>query len=122
MPRSASPLLALVTDKSPVRHVTGRPDPGARECGGGYRGGRRFAYARCMVDAGVLGARIASSAVAPLVKKLFVKEQPGAGLVSRPVRISALVSFRREKQSVTPRDVEKVAAELVRRAVNITRA
>ncbi|MCZ4512378.1 PDDEXK nuclease domain-containing protein [Streptomyces sp. ActVer] len=70
-----------------------------------------------MVDAGVLGARIASSAVAPLVKKLFVKDQPGAGLVNRPVRISALVSFGREKRSVTPKDVEKVAAELVRRAL-----
>ncbi|MFG2344077.1 NACHT domain-containing protein [Streptomyces phaeochromogenes] len=70
-----------------------------------------------MVDAGVLGARIASSAVAPLVKKLFVKDQPGAGLVSSPVRISALVSFGREKRSITPKDVEKVAAELVRRAL-----
>ncbi|MGX1911035.1 NACHT domain-containing protein [Streptomyces phaeochromogenes] len=70
-----------------------------------------------MVDAGVLGARIASSAVAPLVKKLFVKDQPGAGLVNRPARISALVSFGREKRSVTPKDVEKVAAELVRRAL-----
>ncbi|MEU9785823.1 hypothetical protein AB0H92_33490 [Streptomyces phaeochromogenes] len=66
-----------------------------------------------MVDAGVLGARIASSAVAPLVRKLFVKDQPGAGLVSSPVRISALVPFGREKRSVTPKDVEKVAAELV---------
>ncbi|TLS40825.1 NACHT domain-containing protein [Streptomyces montanus] len=70
-----------------------------------------------MVDAGVLGARIASSAVTPLVKKLFVKDQPGAGLVSRPVRISALVSFGREKRDVTPKDVEKVAEELVRRAL-----
>ncbi|WP_306939298.1 NACHT domain-containing protein [Streptomyces phaeochromogenes] len=70
-----------------------------------------------MVDAGVLGARIASSAVAPLVKRLFVKDQPGAGLVSSPVRISALVSFGREKRSVTPKDVEKVADELVLRAL-----
>ncbi len=84
---------------------------------GATQGTRWFAYARCMVDAGVLGARIASSAVAPLVKRLFVKDQPGAGLVSRPVRISTLVSFGREKQSVTPKDVEKVAAELVRRAL-----
>ncbi|MDQ1028380.1 hypothetical protein QF035_005962 [Streptomyces umbrinus] len=84
---------------------------------GATQGPRWFAYARCMVDAGVLGARIASSAVAPLVKKLFVKDQPGAGLVSSPVRISALVSFGREKRSVTPKDVEKVAAELVRRAL-----
>ena len=84
---------------------------------GATHGPRWFAYARCMVDAGVLGARIASSAVAPLMKKLFVKDQPGAGLVSSPVRISALVSFGREKRSVTPKDVEKVAAELVRRAL-----
>lgn len=84
---------------------------------GATQGPRWFAYARYMVDAGVLGARIASSGVAPLVKKLFVKDQPGAGLVSSPVRISALVSFGREKRSVTPKGVEKVAAELVRRAL-----
>jgi NACHT conflict system protein/NACHT domain-containing protein len=84
---------------------------------GATQGPRWFAYARCMVDAGVLGARIASSAVAPLVKRLFVKDQPGAGLVSSPVRISALVSFGREKRSVTPKDVEKVADELVLRAL-----
>ncbi|MCX4907804.1 NACHT domain-containing NTPase [Streptomyces sp. NBC_00878] len=71
-----------------------------------------------MADVGVLGARIASSAVAPLVKKLFVKDQPGAGLVSKPVRISALVSFGREKRSVTPKDAEKIATELVRRALS----
>ncbi|MPY63984.1 NACHT domain-containing protein, partial [Streptomyces spongiae] len=70
-----------------------------------------------MVDAGVLGARIASSVVAPLVKKLFVKDQPGAGLVIKPVRISALVSFGREKRDVTPKDAQKVAEELVRRAL-----
>ncbi|GGZ99386.1 NACHT domain-containing protein [Streptomyces bluensis] len=70
-----------------------------------------------MVDAGVLGARLASSAVAPLVKKLFVRDQPGAGLVSEPVRISGLVSFGREKRNVTPKDAEKVAEELVRRAL-----
>ncbi|MFD4633636.1 NACHT domain-containing protein [Streptomyces sp. NPDC058284] len=70
-----------------------------------------------MVDPGALGARLASSAVAPLVKKLFVKDQPGAGLVAKPVRISALVSFRGEKRGVTPKDVEKIADELVRRAL-----
>ncbi|MEU6993077.1 NACHT domain-containing protein [Streptomyces sp. NPDC046465] len=73
-----------------------------------------------MVDPGALGARLASSAVAPLVKKLFVKDQPGAGLVAKPVRISALVSFSGEKRSVTPKDVEKIADELVRRALKAT--
>ncbi|MFE0804381.1 NACHT domain-containing protein [Streptomyces sp. NPDC058812] len=70
-----------------------------------------------MVDVTALGARVASSAVAPLVRRLFVRDGPGAGLVDRPVRISALVSFRSEKRSVTPRDVDKVAGELVRRAL-----
>ncbi|MCF1597343.1 NACHT domain-containing protein, partial [Streptomyces muensis] len=70
-----------------------------------------------MVDAAALGARVASSAVTPLIKKLFVKSEPGAGLVDRPVRISALVSFGREKRSVTPKDVDKIAAELVSRAL-----
>lgn len=70
-----------------------------------------------MVDAAALGARVASSAVTPLIRKLFVKSEPGAGLVDRPVRISALVSFGREKRSVTPKDVDKIAAELVSRAL-----
>ncbi|MGW7085391.1 NACHT domain-containing protein [Streptomyces sp. NPDC054871] len=70
-----------------------------------------------MVEASTLGARIASGVVVPLVKKLFVADQPGAALVEKPVKISSLVSFRGEKRSVTPKDVEKVAAELVRRAL-----
>jgi hypothetical protein len=70
-----------------------------------------------MVDVTALGARVASSAVAPLVRRLFVRDGPGAGLVDRPVRISALVSFRGEKRTVTPKDVDKVAGELVRRAL-----
>ncbi|MEV8126753.1 NACHT domain-containing protein [Streptomyces sp. NPDC085944] len=70
-----------------------------------------------MVDVTALGARVASSAVTPLVRRLFVRDGPGAGLVDRPVRISALVSFRGEKRTVTPKDVEKIAGELVRRAL-----
>jgi hypothetical protein len=31
--------------------------------------------------------------IAPLVKKLFVREGPGAGLLDKPVRISSYVSF-----------------------------
>ncbi|MFC8127759.1 NACHT domain-containing protein [Streptomyces sp. NPDC057302] len=70
-----------------------------------------------MVEATTLGARIASGVVVPLIKKLFVADQPGAALVEKPVRISALVSFSGEKRGVTPKDVEKVADELVRRAL-----
>ncbi|MGH4033279.1 NACHT domain-containing protein [Actinomycetota bacterium Odt1-20B] len=75
-----------------------------------------------MVDAAALGARLASSTLTPLIKKLFVTDQPGAALVDKPVRISGLVSFRREKNSVTPKDVQKIADELVRRAFTSTPA
>jgi hypothetical protein len=68
------------------------------------------------VDPAVIGARLASSAVAPLVKKLFVREGPGAGLVDQPVRISSLVSFRGEKRTLELNDLHKLAAELVARA------
>ncbi|RNG24553.1 NACHT domain-containing protein [Streptomyces botrytidirepellens] len=68
------------------------------------------------MDPAVIGARLASSAVAPLVKKLFVQEGPGAGLVDRPVRISSLVSFRGEKSTLEINDLHKLAAELVARA------
>ncbi len=64
-----------------------------------------------------IGARLASSAVAPLIKKLFVHEGPGAGLVARPVRVSALVSFRGEKRTLERDDVLKLASHLVDRAV-----
>ncbi|GHI91850.1 NACHT domain-containing protein [Streptomyces olivaceus] len=73
-----------------------------------------------MVDVTALGARVASGAVAPLVRRLFVRDGPGAGLVDRPVRISALVSFRGEKRSVTPADVDRITGELVRRALAAT--
>ncbi|NGO14851.1 NACHT domain-containing protein [Streptomyces sp. HC44] len=69
-----------------------------------------------MVDPGTVGVRIASSVVAPLVRKLFVREGPGAGLVERPVRISALVSFKGEKRTLEDKDLRKLVRELVRRA------
>ncbi|GAA1711042.1 NACHT domain-containing protein [Streptomyces yatensis] len=68
------------------------------------------------MDPAVIGARLASSVVAPLIKKLFVKEGPGAGLVDQPVRISSLVSFRGEKRTLTEKDLDKLAAELVAQA------
>lgn len=68
------------------------------------------------MDPAVIGARLASGAVAPLVRKLFVREGPGAGLVDRPVRISSLVSFRGEKRTLSEKDLHKLAAELVARA------
>ncbi|MFG3285979.1 NACHT domain-containing protein [Streptomyces sp. NPDC048111] len=65
------------------------------------------------MDFAQIGLRLASSTVGPLVKKLFVSEGPGAGLVDRPVRISGYVSFRGEKRTLSERDLRKLAAALV---------
>ncbi|MEV0115478.1 NACHT domain-containing protein [Streptomyces sp. NPDC050844] len=69
------------------------------------------------MDPVVIGTRLASAAVTPLIKKLFVREGPGAGLVDRPVRLSGLVSFRGEKHTLTQQDLAKLAAALVRQAL-----
>ncbi|MGW1838457.1 NACHT domain-containing protein [Streptomyces sp. NPDC002067] len=70
------------------------------------------------MDPSTAGVRLASAAVGPLVRKLFVREGPGAGLTNAPVRLSALVSFRGEKRTLAPKDLHRLAAELVRRAVD----
>ncbi|MFF4347678.1 NACHT domain-containing protein [Streptomyces sp. NPDC001530] len=71
------------------------------------------------MDPTVLGTRLASSLIAPLVRKLFLREpaEAGAGLVDKPVRLSSLVSFRGEKRNLTEKDVHHLAARLVRAAV-----
>lgn len=70
------------------------------------------------MDPTVLGARLASAAVAPLLKRLFRADGPGAGLVDRPVRVGDLVSFRGEKRALDERDVHRLAARLVARSVD----
>ncbi|MEV5883733.1 NACHT domain-containing protein [Streptomyces sp. NPDC052020] len=69
------------------------------------------------MDPTVLGGRLASAAVAPLLKKLFRADGPGAGLADRPVRLGDLVSFRGEKRTLGERDVRRLAGRLVARAV-----
>ncbi|NGO71736.1 NACHT domain-containing protein [Streptomyces boncukensis] len=61
-------------------------------------------------------ARLATSALAPLVRKLFTPEGPGAGLAGDPVRMSRRVSFRGEQRTLTERDLHRLAADIVRRA------
>ncbi|MEU5401096.1 NACHT domain-containing protein [Streptomyces sp. NPDC005963] len=68
------------------------------------------------MDPSLLAARLASSAVGPLVKKLFVQGTSGAGLVDRPVRISGLVSFKGEKRTLGDAELTKLCTELVERA------
>ncbi len=69
------------------------------------------------MDPAVIGTRLASSVVAPLIKKLFVREGPGAGLVERPVRVCGLVSFRGEKRTLYGADVRRIAERLVSRSL-----
>ncbi|MCM2393360.1 NACHT domain-containing protein [Streptomyces albipurpureus] len=68
------------------------------------------------MDPSAIAVRLASSAVGPLVKRLFVQGTHGAGLVDKPVRISALVSFKGEKGSLGRNEFDKLSAELVDRA------
>lgn len=69
------------------------------------------------MDPAVLGTRLASSALSPLVKQLLTREGPGAGLVDKPVRLSGLVTFRGEKRTLGEKEVGHLAARLVREAV-----
>ncbi|MFD7033360.1 NACHT domain-containing protein [Streptomyces sp. NPDC059917] len=64
------------------------------------------------MDASVAGMRLASSVVAPLLKKFFRAEGAGAGLVDRPVHVSSYVSLR-EKRTLVPADVLKIAERIV---------
>ena len=73
------------------------------------------------MDPSVLGTKLASGLVTPLVRKLFVSEGPGAGLVERPVRLSALVSFKGEKRTLGEKELRKLVRELVHRAARETR-
>ncbi|MGC9500342.1 NACHT domain-containing protein [Streptomyces sp. WG7] len=65
------------------------------------------------MEPAVLGGKLASSLVAPLVKKLFVTGGPGAGLVDRPVRLTRLVSFRGEQRHLGEAEVRRLAGRLV---------
>ncbi|MET9715506.1 NACHT domain-containing protein [Streptomyces rochei] len=65
------------------------------------------------MEPAVLGGKLASGVVAPLVKKLFVTGGPGAGLVDRPVRLTRLVSFRGEQRHLGEAEVGRLAGRLV---------
>ncbi|MFD7662786.1 NACHT domain-containing protein [Streptomyces sp. NPDC059788] len=69
------------------------------------------------MDPLIITARLVPKVVAPLVKKLLVRPGPGAFLVDRPLRIARLVSFRGEQRTLGERDVRRIAAKLVDRAV-----
>lgn len=70
-----------------------------------------------VVEPGLLTAKVASAAVAPLIRRLFTPEPAGAGLVDRPVRISSYVSLRGEKRTLGQADLRALTAKLVRAAM-----
>ncbi|MEU9856885.1 NACHT domain-containing protein [Streptomyces sp. NPDC047974] len=69
------------------------------------------------MEPALIGTRLASAAIGPLLKKLLAGDAPGAGLTGadRPVRLASLLSFRGEKRTLTEKDVAKLAATLVAR-------
>ncbi|MFE7776454.1 NACHT domain-containing protein [Streptomyces sp. NPDC057445] len=69
------------------------------------------------MEPALIGTRLASAAITPLLKQLLVREGSGAALTDRPVRLSGLVSFRGEQRTLTEKDVRRLARTLVARAV-----
>ncbi|MDH6440996.1 hypothetical protein M2158_009537 [Streptomyces sp. SAI-144] len=70
------------------------------------------------MEPAVLGSKLASGLVGQLVRKLFRPDGPGAGLVDKPVRLSALVSFRGEQRTLGEKQVHALARSMVRAAVD----
>ncbi|MFC5802979.1 NACHT domain-containing protein [Streptomyces formicae] len=68
------------------------------------------------MEPALIGTRLASAAVTPLLKRLLVHEGTGAGLTDKPVRLAGLVSFRGEKRTLTDKDVRKLASTLVQQS------
>ncbi|MFI1161724.1 NACHT domain-containing protein [Streptomyces sioyaensis] len=64
-----------------------------------------------------MAARVASTLIKPLVAKLFVREESGADLVSKPIRVSKLVSWRGQKRTLDERDVRKISEKLISRTL-----
>ncbi|WP_167538588.1 NACHT domain-containing protein [Streptomyces albofaciens] len=69
------------------------------------------------MDPVIIMARLAPKIVGPIVRRLLVRPGPGAFLVDRPLRIARLVSFRGEQRVLGEREVRRIAAKLVDRAV-----
>ncbi|MFE0650309.1 NACHT domain-containing protein [Streptomyces sp. NPDC059534] len=71
------------------------------------------------MEPALIGTRLASAAIGPILKKLLVSDGPGAGLTGKAakVRLSGLVSFRGEKRTLTEKDVRALAATLVERSL-----
>lgn len=70
------------------------------------------------MEPAVLGSKLASALVGQLVRRLFRPDGPGAGLVDKPVRLAALVSFRGEQRTLGEKEVRALADGMVRAATD----
>ncbi|MFF3209891.1 NACHT domain-containing protein [Streptomyces sp. NPDC002886] len=70
------------------------------------------------MEPAAIGLKLATAVIGPLVRKFFVSDAPGAGLVDQPVRLSGYVSFKGEKRTLTESDVRTLAATLVQQALS----
>ncbi|MER5597101.1 NACHT domain-containing protein [Streptomyces sp. NPDC002265] len=69
------------------------------------------------MDSETFGFRLASDEIGPLVRRLFVQEEPGAGSEDKPVRVSRLVSFSGQQRTSKPADLRQISATLVKHAM-----
>ncbi|WP_443076366.1 NACHT N-terminal Helical domain 1-containing protein [Streptomyces sp. NBC_01716] len=69
------------------------------------------------MEPAVIGARLASSVVSPLFRKLFLNGVPEAGVVDKSVRGSRFVAVRDEQRTLSDKARHRTAEELVARAV-----
>ncbi|MDI9886083.1 NACHT domain-containing protein [Streptomyces sp. HNM0645] len=69
------------------------------------------------MEPALIGTRLASAVLSPLLRRLLVQEGGGAALTDRPVRLAGLLSFRGEKRTLTERDVRRLAGTLVRESL-----
>ncbi|MEV7567283.1 NACHT domain-containing protein [Streptomyces tanashiensis] len=72
------------------------------------------------MEPALIGTRLASAAIGPLLRKLLVSDGPGAGLTAPAdkVRLSSLVSFRGERRTLGEKDVRRLAGTLVERSLS----
>src|SRR5689334_1965671 len=69
------------------------------------------------MDPSVIGGKLAGALVGPLTKKVLPSNQPGAGLVDKPVRLADLVSLRGEKRVLREKELRRLAERLTGQAV-----
>ncbi|MGW2642181.1 NACHT domain-containing protein [Streptomyces sp. NPDC001348] len=69
------------------------------------------------MDPAFIGGKLAGALMGPLAKKVVPSQQPGAGLVDKPVRLTDLVPLPGEKRVLREKELRRLAERLVGQAV-----